>query len=385
MGTRGKMRLNARGARKALVVAVMACMGTILGARQNKEQSTARTVAAKKDGRVEIHAHAAEWLKESNVPSVAVAYIKDRKVAWTEVFGEQSPGVAATGKTLYNMASLTKPVTAETILRLASAGKLSLDKSMSPFWLDPDVKGDPWSKLLTPRLCLSHQTGFANWRRITGGVLKMRWEPGTQTGYSGEGYNYVGRFAENKMAKPFDALAQEMVFDAIGMKETSYTAKEWYAGRLAVPRGPTGEKPIDPVATTWNGADLMRVTIADYAKFVVSVMHDEGLTKEIAAERATMTRDLVKAEDLDKVCKGAGEVGHCSITAGMGLGWEVRTVNGIKILNHDGSDWGVKTLAMFVPSQGIGVIVFTNGENGTEVIRKVVEALYPNQLFVATI
>jgi CubicO group peptidase (beta-lactamase class C family) len=186
------------------------------------------------------------------------------------------------------------------------------------------------------------------------------------------------------MAKPFDALAQEIVFDPIGMKETSYTAKEWYAGRLAVPHGPKGEKPIDPVATTWSGADLLRTTIGDYAKFVVSVMHDEGLTKEIAAERATMTRDLRKPEDLDKVCKVAGEVGHCTITAGMGLGWEVETVNGVKILNHDGSDWGVKTFAMFVPSQGIGVIVFTNGENGTEVIRKVVEALYPNQLYVAT-
>lgn len=378
------MRLNACGARKALVVAVMGCMGTIVAAGQHKEQSTARTVAAK-DGRAEIDAHAAEWLKESDVPSVAVAYIEDRKVAWTEVYGEQSPGVAATGNTLYNMASLTKPVTAETVLRLASAGKLSLDESMSPFWLDPDIKDDPRSKLLTPRMCLSHQTGFANWRRMTDGVLKIRWEPGTQTGYSGEGYNYVGRFTEKKLAKPFDALAQEMVFDPIGLKDTSYTAKEWYAGRLAVPRGPKGEKPIDPVVTTWNGADLLRTTIGDYAKFVVSVMHDEGLTKEIAAERATSTRDMVKPEDLNKVCKRAGEVEPCAITAGMGLGWEVETVNGVKILNHDGSDWGVKTFAMFVPSQGIGIIVFTNGENGREVIRKVVEALYPNQLYGATI
>ena len=196
---------------------------------------------------------------------------------------------------------------------------------------------------------------------------------------------YLGRFAEKKMAKPFDALAQEMVFDPIGMKETSYTAQEWYAGRLAVPRGPKGEEPIDPVATTWNGADLLRTTIGDYAKFVVSVMHDEGLTKEIAAQRATMTRDQVKPEDLAKVCKAAGEVGPCTITAGMGLGWQVETVDGVKILNHSGSDWGVHTFAMFVPSQGIGVVVFTNGENGNEVIRKVVEALYPNQLFAATI
>jgi CubicO group peptidase (beta-lactamase class C family) len=145
----------------------------------------------------------AEWLKESDVPSVAVAYIQDRKVAWTKVYGEQSPGVAATEKTLYNVASLTKPITAETILRLASARKLSLDESMSQIWVDPDIRDDPYSKLLTPRLCLSHQTGFANWRRMTGGVLKIRWKPGTQTGYSGEGYNYVGAFAEKEVRKAF--------------------------------------------------------------------------------------------------------------------------------------------------------------------------------------
>jgi CubicO group peptidase (beta-lactamase class C family) len=323
-------------------------------------------------------------LKESDVPSVAVAYIEDRKVAWTEVYGEQSPGVAATRKTLYNMASLTKPVTAETVLRMASTGKLSLDESMSPFWLDPDIKDDPWSKSLTPRLCLSHQTGFANWRRMTDGVLTIKWEPGTQTGYSGEGYNYVGRFAEKKMAKPFDALAQEVVFGPIGMKDTSYTTKGWYVGHLSVSLGPKGEPSIDPAVATWNGADLVRTTIGDYAKFVVSVMHDEGLTKEIAVQRATMTRELVKPEELDKMCKIAGETGNCTISAGMGLGWEVKIVSGVKILEHNGGDWGVRTFAMFVPSQGIGVIVFTNGDNGTDVIRKVAEALYPNQLYLAT-
>ena len=378
------MRISICGMRKALVVVAMACLTMILATAQEKAQSNLRAVATR-EGRAEINAHVAQWLKESDVPSVAVAYIENRKIAWTAVYGEQSPGVAATKKTLYNMASLTKPITAETILRLASAGKLSLDESMSPFWVDPDIKDDPQSKLLTPRLCLSHQTGFANWRRMTGGVLKIRWKPGTQTGYSGEGYNYVGRFAEKKLGKAFDALAQEMVFDPIGMKDTSYTAKDWYSGRLAVPHGPKGEKPFDAVATTWNGADLVRTTIGDYAKFVVSVMHDEGLTKTISAERATMTRDTAKPEDLEKACREAGEVGNCSVTAGMGLGWEVETVNGVKILDHDGSDWGVKTLVMFVPSQGIGAVVFTNGENGNQVIRKIVEALYPNKLYAATI
>lgn len=378
------MRVSTWGAGKAFFAALIACLSMIPGRAQQRAQSNSRTMAAK-DGRAEIDAHAAEWLKQSDVPSLAVAYIENRRLAWTAVYGEQSPGVAASERTLYNMASLTKPITAETVLRLASAGKLSLDESISPFWVDPDIKDDPQSKLLTARLCLSHQTGFANWRRMTGGVLRIRWKPGTQTGYSGEGYNYVGRFAEKKLGRPFDALAEEMVFDPVGMEETSYTAKDWYSGRLAVPHGPKSEKPIDQVATMWNGADLLRTTIGDYAKFVVSVMHDEGLTERIARERATMTRDLVKPEDLEKACRAAGEAGHCSVTAGMGLGWEVETVNGVRILNHDGSDWGVKTLVMFVPSEGIGVVAFTNGENGTEVIRKVVEALYPNKLYIATI
>jgi CubicO group peptidase (beta-lactamase class C family) len=352
-------------------------------AGQEKAQSSPPTVAAENDGRAEIDAHATEWLKESDVPSLAVAYIEDQRVKWTAVYGEQSPGVPATAKTLYNMASLTKPVTAETVLRLASAGRLSLNEPMWPFWLDPDLKDDPRSKLLTPRLCLSHQTGFANWRRMTGGVLKIQWDPGTQTGYSGEGFNYVGRFTEKKLGKPFDLLAQEMVFDPIGMSETSYTAKDWQAGRLAVPHGPKGVKPIDVVAQAWNGADLLRTTIQDYAKFVVSVIHDQGLTREIAAERATLTRDRMKPEALKNVCSVAGEPGHCLVTAGMGLGWEVETLNGEKILDHDGSDWGVKTFVMFVPARGIGVVVFTNGENGNAVIKRVVEALYPNRLYGA--
>jgi CubicO group peptidase (beta-lactamase class C family) len=358
----------------AVLIAAACSASVMLAIAHNEAQSTRETNTAAKSGRGEIDAHVAEWLKESDVPSVAVAYIEDRKVAWTEVFGEQSPGVPATGKTLYNVASLTKPITAETILRLASLKRLSLDESISLVWVDPDVKDDPYSKLLTPRLCLSHQTGFANWRRMTGGVLKFRWKPGTQTGYSGEGYNYVGAFAERKLSRPFDALAEEMVFDPIGMNETSYRAKDWYAGRLAVPHGPKGEKPIDLLPTKWNAADLLRTTIGDYAKFVVSVMHDEGLTKSIAAERATIARD---SED---ACREYGNAGKCKLMVGMGLGWQVEIVNGVKILDHDGSDWGVRTSAMLVPSQGIGIVVFTNGENGTEVIRNIRKALYPNKL-----
>jgi CubicO group peptidase (beta-lactamase class C family) len=151
------------------------------------------------------------WLKQYNVPSASVAYIANGRLAWTVVAGEQSPGVPATDKTLYNIASLTKPIVAETILRLASQNKLQLDESIYPYWVDPDIKNNPWNKLLTPRLCLSHQTGFANWRRMTNNVLTFKFQPGTQSSYSGEGYFYAARFVQNKTHEPLDRLAQQYV------------------------------------------------------------------------------------------------------------------------------------------------------------------------------
>src|ERR1700733_1850053 len=85
------------------------------------------------------------WLKQYDVPSASVAYIANGRLAWTIVAGEQSPGVPATDKTLYNIASLTKPIVAETILRMASQNKLKLDEPINPFWVDPDIKENPWN------------------------------------------------------------------------------------------------------------------------------------------------------------------------------------------------------------------------------------------------
>ena len=114
-------------------------------------------------------------------------------------------------------------------MRLASDGKLSLDEPMYSYWTDPDLKDNPWAELLSP-VCVCRTKPDSR----TGGVrqtmlLTIRWKPGTQTGYSGEGYNYVARFAEKKTGRSFEDLAQQYVFDPIGMKNTSYTPKDWEA------------------------------------------------------------------------------------------------------------------------------------------------------------
>jgi CubicO group peptidase (beta-lactamase class C family) len=325
------------------------------------------------------------WLKQYDVPSVAVAYIRRGKIDWTAIYGEQSPGVPANAKTLYNVASLTKPISAEVILRLVAAGKISLDEPISAYWIDPDVKDNPWNTLLTPRLCLSHQTGFTNWRSQTNNVLTFQWQPGTRTGYSGEGYNYVARFAEKKTGQPFETLAQTYVFDPIGMKDTAYTTRDWYQGRLAL--GHTAKGEVDAkTPSNFVAADLLRTTIHDYAAFLVSVMHNQGLTKQIADQRLVLTRDQVTPQQKEKLCpltKSANA--NCELTAGMGLGWQVMDIGGEEIVDHSGADSGAHALVFYLPQNQTGAVIFTNGENGQKIIHDVVGILYPNQVFLATL
>jgi CubicO group peptidase (beta-lactamase class C family) len=168
------------------------------------------------------------WLKDFNVTGVAIAWIEKGQIAWTAFYGEQMPGGPPTGPaTLYNVASLTKPITAEIALRLASSGRISLDEPMAAHWVDPDIKDNPWTKKLTPRIVLSHETGFLNWRYETNNVLTFQHEPGTTFSYSGEGFDYLDHFMEKKTRIPFEDLANRYLFGRILMRDTSYTPRGW--------------------------------------------------------------------------------------------------------------------------------------------------------------
>ena len=173
------------------------------------------------------------WLARFKVPSIAIAHVRDGRIAWTRVYGEQAAGVPATERTLYNVASLTKPVFAEMILRLVAAGRISLDTPMAPVWVDPDVADDPRHLLLTPRLSLSHRTGFANWRRQTGGRLKFLNDPATKYGYSGEGFEYLKEYTRRVTGQSIDSAARALVFGPPGLRDI-------FVHREALVRGARG-------------------------------------------------------------------------------------------------------------------------------------------------
>lgn len=163
------------------------------------------------------------------------------------------------------------------------------------------------------------------------------------------------------------------------MKNTSYTPRVWWKDRQAKPIE-AGER------TKWSAADLLRTTVDDYATFVVGVMHNIGVSKELATERLQITRNLTTPEDQSVLCELAKDPKHCTVAIGFGLGWHVVQINGVTIVDHTGADSDVKTFAFFIPDRQMGAVIFTDGPDvGHQIIDKILGVLYPDPVYAATL
>jgi CubicO group peptidase (beta-lactamase class C family) len=307
--------------------------------------------------------------------AIAAARLRDGKVVWTGVAGRQDDAHRASERTLFNIASLAKPITAELALRLVDEGVFALDASMAATWVEPDVQDDPRHRILTPRIALSHQTGFPNWR-AQNRRLRFLHDPGSSFGYSGEGYEYLARFIEHGTGKDFEAMVQTRVFDAMAMRETAYTWRPWMEDRIAVPaEGADFPGAAGPARRgAWVASDNVYTTIGDYARFVAGVMTGEGLGAELARERL---RPQVATPGCPK------PFGGCPRSSAMALGWMVLDFGKRRIAIHEGGDAGASTMAYFDPDRREGVVVFVSGAGGTPLVLDIVETIDPDSAVLA--
>lgn len=326
------------------------------------------------DTQQRLQAEMPALLAQKHIASISVAHIENRRLVFSLAQGEAAPGVAATPATLYNVASLAKPLSAETVLRLVAQRKVDLDEPMYKHWLDPDIAEDPRARLLTPRLSLSHRTGFPNWRD---GKLALQQTPGTHIGYSGEGFEYLARFVARKTGTPLEQWAQQLVFKPAGMSETAYTRQPWFDGRLALPHDGDGKVLPLQIRAQALASDDVFSTARDYARFLVALMQEQALTPALAGERARIQSD--RRADF---CKPPVEH-DCPQEMGFGLGWESFLIDGRRYLLHTGMDEGTFTLAYFSPDSGNGTVIFTNSSNGPQAVLPLLDLIGKEAAFVA--
>lgn len=296
------------------------------------------------DNNIEIN----KWLKANKVPTLGIGVIENGKLQQVKVFGEISNGVSAPYNTIFNVASLTKPVTAMVALKLISLGKWNLDEPIYKYWVDPDIASDPRNKKLTTRLILSHQTGFPNWRWMNSDKkLKFQFDPGTKYQYSGEGMEYLRKALEKKFNKSLQQLANEYIFKPLKMNDTRYVwDKNVDTTRLAIGYDKDGNAYKTVMNKNPNAADDLLTTIEDYGKFLIAVMNGDLLTKKVFEEMISNQVESTKGKH-------------------FGLGFEIYNLgNDDYALSHGGSDNGVQTIVFILPKKRQGLLIFTNADTG---------------------
>lgn len=293
-----------------------------------------------------------KWLKENNIPILGLGIIDNSKLSQIQVFGDIKPNQKAPYNTIFNVASLTKPITAIVALKLISQGKWNLDEPLNKYWIDPDIKNDTRTKLLTTRLILSHQTGFPNWRN---GKLKFMFTPGTQYQYSGEGFEYLRKALENKFKKSLNQLASELIFEPLKMRDTKYIwDKNTDESRIALGFDKEGNNYEIHKRKTENAAADLLTTIKDYGTFLISVMDGKGLSDEVFKDMQS-----------NQVASKNGK--H------FGLGFEKYDFkDGNYALSHGGADKGVQTIVCIFPKTRQGILIFTNIDDGYKAFEKLI-------------
>jgi CubicO group peptidase (beta-lactamase class C family) len=250
-------------------------------------------------------------MTETHANGMAVAVIDQGKVSYVHAYGiRNAAGDPLTTDTVMYGASLTKTVFAYTAMQLVDQGKLKLDtplkdyldKPLPSYGLDtvfPDKYGpykdladDPRWEKITPRMCLTHSTGFSNfWFIEPDQKLQMHFEPGTRFSYSGEGMILLqfviehGSTAQGLGLDVGDVAKAD--FDRLGMTRTSLVWKNGSDPNVADGWNDQGQPQPHEKRSKVRVAGSMNTTISDLSKFAAALVGGDGLTP---ASRAEMTK-----------------------------------------------------------------------------------------------
>ena len=288
------------------------------------------------------------YLGYYKTPGISLAVIKDSRVVYHRGFGVKNAATRepVTDDTVFEAASMTKPVFAYTVLRLVDRGVLALDTPLYTYLPYEDIAHDDRYKLITARMVLTHRTGFPNWRT---GKLDIKFTPGTEVSYSGEGFVYLGKVIEKLTGKKLVDLCREEVFVPLGLEHASLVWNEDVARLTATGHGGTSplvkRKPGEP-----NVAASLHVDAKNYARFLIAVLQGKGLSETAAKE---MLRAQVKIPDQPG--------------ASWGLGISIEETPHGTHYGHGGRNPGFTSHSVMDKDRGIGYIFLVNNDDASKI------------------
>jgi len=298
---------------------------------------------------------ASALMADAKLAGASFAVIRGGEVDAIEALGyaNLATQTRARTSTVFEAASLGKPVFAYAVLKLADAGLLDLDAPLHRL-ASGFIDADGCAETVTARHVLCHTSGLPNWRSASR-PLKCHFVPGSRFSYSGEGYVYLQRAVESLTGEPLDALVGRLVFGPLGMNRSSYDGASLPRADVAVPHDETG-KPMPKLWQKPNAAGSLHSTAEDYARFLQAVLRAEGLSAKMAAK--WLQPNLRVPIPFFAALDPTGD-SPLHPTVAWGLGWGVE--GNSEVFFHWGSNPGFKSFVVGSISDASALVVLSTG------------------------
>lgn len=294
-----------------------------------------------------------ELMDEGAIPGLSMALVRDGEKVWNLFRGvcDRKSGKKVEADTIFEAASLSKPVFAYAVLKMVERGELELDRPLAEYWTYEDIAHDERHRQITAHMVLSHTPGLPNWR---GERLEFIADPGEKFRYSGEGFIYLQKVIEFLSGTKLDEWAREHVFEPLGMERSRYVWTRECGIATAVGHSMDNrpaEKGERPQA---NAASSLHSTAPDYARFLSAILEGRGLEEETL--RVMWTPQI----DVDE-------------GVFWGLGWGLQESDGRRAFWQWGDNGNFKAYAIGYPETKEGLVMFANSFYGQSIVGELLE------------
>jgi len=324
-----------------------------------------------------------ELMERFKVPGVSVAVIKDFSIHWAKGYGlaDVAEGRPVQTGTVFQAASISKPVTAMAVLSLAQEGRISLDLDVNRLLKSWQVPTSDYTRdsPVTLRALLSHTSGaddrfgfpgyepseprpnavqiITGQKPSNGGPILFGRSPFQAFKYSGGGYVIVQLTLSDLLGQPFAELMWKRILAPLGMNNSSFEqppqasmasrASRAYSSEGKAMGVPWHVYPEQAAAGLWT-------TPTDLARFAIEIQ-----SALQGRKTATLTQQTAR-EMLFPT--GVGPVGLGPVIESRNGGWYFR---------HGGANWGFRANIVAHIRKGYGVVTMTNSDGGASVIREI--------------
>lgn len=301
--------------------------------------------------------------RDKQVCAVAYATIHAGKISGSGGASGCDRGRQPTADSVFQAASLSKPVFAYAVLKLAQEGSLDLDAPLvgylphgylhiqNPFAFGQPPVTDrvvtPELQAVTARMILNHTSGLPNW---SSDPLAFDFKPGTDWQYSGEGFMLLQRVVESITNQGLDDFMRRWLFDPLGMSNTAFRWEPQFTETFmpGLPRYMEISEALAPFS--------LHTSAKDYAKFLAALMADAQVVQLIVQSPVSVVPTL---------------------GLGWGLGWGVERGEKETFIWQWGNNPGYRAFVMASTSSGNAIVIFANSEQGLAMAGPIIATVLP--------